>query len=298
MVEKQGILYNCSWLMDGQRFAQTAGFRDISGLLATGIHVFSPVVDHWSPLAYSIANWVHMDIAKHTGFETCFRHSHNHAFIIQGLSLFEVIGKDCIFCQKLRARLLAVSMGPRDPASYWFASAFLICQADLFGPITTFVPGRERNTQAAKALPSKCWGLVFVCMVSCSCNIQFVKGHTAHLLAEGLTRLACEIGCPARLLIDQDSAFMQVLREGNIQIVDLETQMRSQTQVEFQVCPVSGHNAHSAVERRIGIIQESLRVIKLDQQRVHATGLQTLFMIVESELSSAPFGITMGRSAA
>ena len=104
--------------MDGQRFGQTAGFRDISGLLATDIHVFSPVVHRWSPLAYSIANWVHMDIAKHAGFETCFRHSHNHAFIIQGLSLFEVIGKDCIFCQKLRARFLEVSMGPRDPASY------------------------------------------------------------------------------------------------------------------------------------------------------------------------------------
>ena len=147
---------NRSRLMDGQRFAQTAGFCDISGLLATGIHVFSPVVDHWSPLAYRIANWVHMDIAKHAGFETCFRHSHNHAFIIQGLSLFEVIGKDCIFCQKLRARFLEVSMGPRDPASYCFAPAFLICQADLFGPITSFVPGRERKTRAAKALPSKC----------------------------------------------------------------------------------------------------------------------------------------------
>mgnify|MGYP007023077160 FL=1 len=30
MVEKQGILYNRSRLMDGQRFAQTAGFGDIS----------------------------------------------------------------------------------------------------------------------------------------------------------------------------------------------------------------------------------------------------------------------------
>ena len=117
-------------------------------------------------------------------------------------------------------------------------------------------------------------------MVTRSCNIQVVEGHTANLLAEGLTHLACETACPARLLINQDSAFMQVLREGSIQIVDLETQIRSQTQVEFQVCPVSGHNAHGAVERRIGIIQESLLVIKLDQQRVHVTGLQTLFKIV------------------
>ena len=297
MVEKQGILYNRSRLMDGQRFAQTAGFGDISGLLATGIHVFSPVIDRWSPLAYSIANWIHTDIAKHAGFETCLRHSHNHVFILQGLSLFETIGKDCVFCQQLRARFLEVSMGPRDPASYSIAPAFLICQADLFGPITTYVPGREKNTRTSKALPAKCWGLVFICMVTRSCNIQVVEGHSAPMLAEGLTRLACEVGCPARLLIDQDSSFMQLLREGNIELVDLESQVRNRTQIAFQVCPVMGHNAHGAVERRIGIIQESLRAIKLEKQRIHATGLQTFFKIVESELNSTPFGVTMGRQA-
>ena len=58
---------------------------------------------------------------------------------------------------------------------------------------------------------------------------------------------------------------MQTLQEGSIDLVDLETQMRSKTQVDFQVCPVAGHNAHGAVERRIGIIQESLQVIKLDK---------------------------------
>ena len=296
MVEKHGILYNHSRIMDGQRFAQTAGFTDLSGLLASGIHVFSPVIDRWSPLAYSIAKWIHTHVAKHAGFETCFRHSHNHAFILQGLSLFEVIGKDCTFCQMLRARFLEVSMGPRDPASYLIA-AFLVCQADLFGPITTFVPGRERETRNSRPLPAKCWGLVFVCMVTRGCNIQVVEGHTAHLIAEGLTRLACETGCPARMLVDQDSALMQALREGQIQLVDLETQVRKLTQVDFQVCAVAGHNAHGAVERRIGIIQESLKAAKLDQQRIHATGLQTLFKVVESELNSTPFGVTMGRTA-
>ena len=78
-VGKGDILYNLSCIMDSQRFDQPAGFRDIS---ATCIHVFSPVVECWSSLAYSIASCIHSDVARHEGYETCFRQSHSHARII------------------------------------------------------------------------------------------------------------------------------------------------------------------------------------------------------------------------
>jgi hypothetical protein len=58
--------------------------------------------------------------------------------------------------------------------------------------------------------------------------------------------------------------------------------MRNKTQVDFQVCPMAGHNTHRAVERCIGIILESLQVINLDKQSAHATELQTLLKVVES----------------
>jgi hypothetical protein len=79
MVKKGGILYNKSCIMNSQSFAKAAGFCDISGLLATHIHVFSCVVERWSPLAYSIASWIHSDVAHHAGYKTCFRQSHSHA---------------------------------------------------------------------------------------------------------------------------------------------------------------------------------------------------------------------------
>ena len=79
MVEKGGILYKKSCIMDSLRFAQVTGFCNISGFLATCIPVFSHVVEHWSTLAYIIDSWIHSDVACHTGYETCFRHSHSHA---------------------------------------------------------------------------------------------------------------------------------------------------------------------------------------------------------------------------
>ena len=68
----------------------------------------------------------------------------------------------------------------------------------------------------------------------------------------------------------------------------LGAQMRRRT----KECPVAGHNSHGAVEHRIGIIQEGLKKIQLDQKRVHVTGLQTLFKVIESEMNSTTFALT------
>ena len=85
--------------------------------------------------------------------------------------------------------------------------------------------------------------MVFVCSLSKACNIQVVEGHDTDHLADGLTRLCCE----ARLLIDRDSAFMKILNEGHIDILDVESNMRNRTQMSFQLCPVDGHNFQGLV---------------------------------------------------
>ena len=108
-----------------------------------------------------------------------------------------------------------------------------------------------------------------------------MEGHSAPLLADGLTRLCCETGVPARILIDQDSAFMQLLWEGEVTIIDLETQIRKKTQIDVHLCPVSGHNMHGLVESKINVIQQGLRKIDAGSLRVHATGLQKLIKLVK-----------------
>ena len=82
-----------------------------------------------------------------------------------------------MLCCKLRTRFIQSSMGPRDSSSYAIAPAFWVVQADLFGPLTTFVPNREVNTRNSPALSAKTWAMVFVCMLSKAINIQVVEGH-------------------------------------------------------------------------------------------------------------------------
>ena len=71
--------------------------------------------------------------------------------------------------------------------------------------------------------------------------------------------------------------------------------MRSKTQVYFQLFPVSGHNQHGLVESKIKVILQGLTKKDAGSQRVHANGLQTLMKLIESNINSSSFGMTMGR---
>jgi hypothetical protein len=107
--------------------------------------------------------------------------------------------------------------GPRNPNSYSFAPAFWIAQADLLGPVLTYVPKRDQSTRNNTALAIRYWVMVFTCLLSEAINLQVVGGRSPPLLAQGLPRMSCEV----------------------------------KTTMDFQLRPVSGHNFHGQVEARI-----------------------------------------------
>ena len=61
--------------------------------------------------------------------------------------------------------------------------AFLDALADLFGPLKTSEPGREKTTRANPSLPHKVRAMVLVCMLSRAVNIQVVEGYPAWVTA-------------------------------------------------------------------------------------------------------------------
>ena len=62
----------------------------------------------------------------------------------------------------------------------------------------------------------------------------------------------------------------------------LQHQLERQYLVDFEVCPVSGHNQHSHLERFIRSVQESFNDCGLLTKRYIATTLQTLAKLVEN----------------
>ena len=111
-IERDGILYSRSRIMDGHRFIMAAGFNKTSLGKEVQLNLLTPVLDRHSPISYSVALFIHSELANHAGFETCFRFSLSYCHIIQAASLFREIGEECSKCKIIRKKYLDVVMGP------------------------------------------------------------------------------------------------------------------------------------------------------------------------------------------
>ena len=296
-IEINGILFNRSRILDGQRFVVTAGFNADSLGLETQLNLLSPVLDRHSPIALSIALYVHENLSMHAGYETCYRMSLGFCHIIQGLSLFRKISEECVKCSMIRKKYLEVVMGPVSEHQLSISPAFYSAFCDLDGPYRVLVPGFEKQTRARNVTTSKVWIMTFVCPMSKLCNMQVIESKSSDGILEGLTRLGCETGFPKYLLLDRESSFMKVVNEAEIDLVDLNLRTFKEYGIHVEIAPVAAHNFTGLVERKIRTVQETFAKIGLDKKMVHATGLQTLCKLVENHLNNIPLGFSYGRDA-
>ena len=166
---------------------------------------------------------------------------------------------------------------------------------DLDGPYFTCVPGHERATRNKKVLSCKNYIMTFVCPVTKLCNLQVIEAKNAEAAMEGLTRLACEVGMPSCLVLDQETSFMKMCRDAEVSLQDLCHKGYKEFGVKFEVAPVQGHNYIGLAERKIKAVQECFNKMDLKSVRLHATGLQTFCKLVENHLNNIPLGYSFSR---
>ena len=107
--EKNDILYYTGRILPCQQInAITTMSNTMRYLTRTSFCV--PLVDKYSPLAFSIVNeWYH-SVAKHSGVETVLRYSMQHAYIFEGRDIVKKIKKSCERCKILMNMTFNVSM--------------------------------------------------------------------------------------------------------------------------------------------------------------------------------------------
>ena len=286
---KEGILLSHDRLVDSQNFSQTSELEFVK-LGSLGIKPFVPVIDRFSPLAYSISQHVHWEVAKHRGVETCNRMCLEHVKIIQAVTLFKELSAECIVCRKRRKKFLQVQMGPISNHQLQIAPCFWACQMDLFGPLMVTVPGFERHTRNRQVLEAKVWVMTTVCMTTRVVNLQVIEKDDTGGIVQGLTRLACEVGFPKIIFCDKDPPVLSAMRHSQTEFRDLQYQLHRQHGIEFETCPVSGHNMHGTVERIIRSIQESMEECNFKKLILHATSLQTMLKVIENQYNNLPLG--------
>ena len=293
-VERKGILFSKSRILDTQRFQTAGGLDNIAEL---GIKSMTPVLERFSPLSYSIGDYVHRKLARHAGYENCLRESLNHCFIIQGMTLFRELGDDCVRCAKMRKKFLDIVEGPISDEQLIIAPAFWISMCDLYGPCQIYVPGFSMQTRNRKVLEMKCYVFVAVCPVTKLVNLQVIETKSADGIIDGVTRLSCEIGVPFMMLVDQDSGILKALKEVEVDLKDLDQLLYKEKGIRFKTCPVSGHNYHGLCERKIRTVQDCLDKIDVANMRLHATGLQTLCKLIENDVNNLPMGFSFARDS-
>ena len=292
---RDGVLLSRGRILDGMNFQETADL-DTLNLGSLGIKTMIPVVDRFSPLAYSLAQHFHWSVAKHRGQETCLRMSLEHVSILQGMSLFREISDECFKCKMKRGKYVQASQGPLSEKQLLIAPPFYATQIDLFGPLRAYVPGYEKETRATKVKESKIWVFVAVCIVTGNINLQVCEMRDTSSMLEAFIRLGCECGYPKYVCCDKESSILPVMKNIDVNLRDLSHKLYTEQGVVFETCPLGGHEAHGKVERTIKSVQESLEDIGFSKMRLPAMGIQTLCKQIENSYNNLPLGYRYDRS--
>jgi len=124
------------------------------------------------------------------------------------------------------------------------APPFYITQADIAGPFDAF-------SQHYKRTVVKIWLLVFCCSTTTCINIRVLEDYSTPSFIQAFMRFSCQFGYPFKLLIDEGGQLVKGCQTMEFDINDIKQQLHKDVCLEFQTCPVGGHNMHGDVERKI-----------------------------------------------
>ena len=277
-VQKNGILYYSGRILDGQEIiAVERSMWDLKPL-----SFVKPIVDRYSPVAYSIMSHCHTKVVVHKNAITTLRESRDSAFILQGRDLANEIRDNCVKCRRFKAKLLQVEMGKLHENRLIIAPPFYYVQVDLLGPMTAICEHNHRSTVEV-------YGVVFKDTTTSAIAVHVMQGYSTPCFLQAYTRFSSRYGHPTKLFIDEGSQLMKACRKMEINIVDLTRSLNASHQVgvEYSVCPVGGHNAHGIVERSIREVKKLFKLV-YSGLKLDITSYETAFAWISNELNGLP----------
>ena len=277
VVEINKILHYAGRIVDSTQIeCEEDPFFDIQPL-----KFVRPVVDRFSPVAYSVMLHAHTRLARHKGVNFTLRESRTVAYVIRGRDLASEIDANCRKCKIFKSRLLKVELGKIHESRITIQPPFFTSQCDIFGPIDAACEHQHRSKV-------KIYGLVFKCPATCAVAIYTMQSYSTDSFLQSYTRFASRYGHPSHLQIDQGSQLMSGCNNMQICILDVKKQLSThKVGVSFTTCPVSGHNFHGQVERCIKEIK-SLFSRVFSGLRLDILSYETAFSWIASELNNMP----------
>ena len=227
--EKNKILYYTGRILPTSTSTSTGKLTNAM-LDLTASSFFVPIIDRYSPLAFSIVNFIHWyhPVAKHTGVETVYRYVLQLAYVIDGRDLVRLIRKRCERCRYIAKRTIDVEMGPISNHNLNIAPPFYSTQVDLCGPFNAFSNFHKRTT-------IKVWMVIFCCTTTSATKIKIMDDYSTPSFILSFTRFASEVGYPKYLLPDEGSQLVKGCETMKLTFKDLKNQLYQDVQVEFDL---------------------------------------------------------------
>ena len=261
------------------------GERDLSAVMLD-LHKLAfakPVLDRYSPCSYSIMKFCHEKVTNHGGIKHTLRRSLEIAFILKGESLATEIRNNCLHCKRYDSRLVKVEFGPVDPDRLKVAPAFTICSIDLFGPVSARCGFGRHKDQL------KMWAAVYKCPTTLAVAAYCMTGYDTESFLQTVTRHINRYGVPAKVKIDSGTQLISAFKEADFCVAEVH-KLLEQTKgckVEYETCPVGGHNYNGVVERSIKSIKRVLGVV-FRGAKFTPIDFETALNYVCNELNSMP----------
>ena len=244
-----------------------------------------PIVDKHSPVAYSVINEVHWhhNVAKHSGVETVLRYTLSYCYVLEGRDVVKAFRKNCVRCRLLAKRTIDICMGQKSKYNLTIAPAFYITQIDLSGPFKAFSRHNKRTTL-------KIYLVIFCCSTTSTTNIKVMEDYGTDSFIQAFIRFSCAVGFPRMMLPDEGSQLVKGCESMKLNFKDLQSRLHLNHDVEFQTCPVGGHNMHGKVERKIRCVKESLQN-SLQNERLSIIEWETLGSQISNSINDLPLAM-------
>ena len=288
-IEKDGILYHIGRILPTDTIS-VAGRLTTTMKDLTSTTFCVPIIDKHSPLAISIINDIHWNSSvKHSGIETTWRYVLMKVFILEGRSLVKSIRSSCERCRFISKKTIDVEMGPLSQDNLVIAPAFYITQADLAGPFLSYSQHHKRTTV-------KIWLIVFCCATTTSVSIKVMEDYSTTAFLQSFIRFSFQVGYPRKLLIDEFGQLVKGCETMKLNINDIASRLHQDMKIDFETCPVGGHNQHGRVERKIREVRISLQKV-MQNERLSLLQWETIAAVVTNAINDMPIAIRNTKSS-
>ena len=282
--QKDGILYYKGRILATEKINATCEMSTVMKDLCSNTFCVAVIYKH-SPLAYSIVKEIHWhaDTAKHSGVETVWRYVLKLGYIMQGTDLVKKVKKNCERCRYLRKKAINIEMGPVSSHSLRIVPAFDLDLFDLCGPFKAYSPHNKTTT-------IKIWLAVYCCMSASTTLTKVMEDYSTIAFIQSFVRFSCEVFYPMFMSVDEGSQLVKGCESMELTYTDIKYKLYKNSVVEFDTCPVEGHNCNWKVESRIRQIKESFEK-NIQNERLSVLQWEILSSGIANTIDDLPIGL-------